>query len=196
MKVILGSQSPARKELLLQSGIALEVHPTYVDESLEETSPQITVETLSLRKLHYLIDHKSEYLSDIILCADTVVSVGNQILGKPVDRNDARSMICTLNNRINRVWSGISLWDPTAKEIISHAEATDVLFAELTPEEIERYIESLEWQGAAGGYRMQGLGISLIKSINGCHYNVAGLPLLQFFAILRERGLLPYIQRC
>ncbi len=196
MKVILGSQSPARKELLIQSGIAIEVYPTYVDETLNESSPQAMVSCLSLRKLEYLIQEKSEYLKDIILCADTVVSQGDRILGKPRNTTHAQEMISSLSGTSHHVWTGISLWDPLAKETLTYTESTEVTFAQLSPEEIRKYIESMEWQGAAGGYRMQGLGISLIKSINGCHYNVAGLPLLEFFAILRERGLLPHIQRC
>ncbi len=246
MNIILGSQSPARKELLIQAGFAPVVVPTYADESTNEKDPTKLVELLSKRKLDHLLQALTNqpttpmlthalHHNAPILTADTVVAIAGDfcttqssdtlaksavsakpdatensnatensdtahpstspvaytILGKPKDRDHAGAMLTHMAGNTHYVHTGLCLWNPLTKTVHATTDRTAVEFFQLSQKEIENYLESNEWQGAAGAYRMQGAGIRLIKSIKGCHYNVAGLPLLQLFGILREQNFLP-----
>ncbi len=199
MRIILGSQSPARKELLIQAGIEPLIIPAHIDEITREVDPQKVVSDLSYQKLLHLLQQTlpkrslpKEFSLDRtpVLTADTVVAMGTNILGKPENLDHAREMLSSLMGKTHLVYTGIALWNPRNREMSQLVESTAVTLFPLTPAEVAQYLDLKEWQGAAGGYRMQGAGISLIKEIKGCHYNVAGLPLLKLFAILREQGLL------
>lgn len=168
--IILASKSPRRKELLSLCGLKFKVVPTEVEETLPEgISPAEAVEYLSKIKAEPLINDK-----DIIIGSDTVVALGNEILGKPKDSADATAMLKKLSGRIHSVYTGVTLLMGN-KEITFH-EKTDVKFYELSEKEISDYVCCGECYDKAGAYGIQGFGGLLIERIDGDYNNVVGLP--------------------
>jgi septum formation protein len=171
--VVLASQSPRRQELIKLIFDDFQVLPAECDETLPEgIGAREAVEYLSKIK-----NEASAYLSpenSLIISADTIVSINNEILGKPVDKDDARRMITLLSGNIHQVYTGVTLSFNEKK--VTFSEKTDVEFYSLTQEEIEDYICTSEPYDKAGSYGIQGKAGLLVKGINGDYYNVVGLP--------------------
>ena len=123
-----------------------------------------------------------------IFGADTIVVIGENILGKPADRDAAGKMLRQLAGRRHEVITAMALHNRQTVKTDRRSVSCDVDFAPLTEAEIEWYLDTGEWQGAAGAYRLQELGGCLIKSINGSPSAVAGLPLHEFYVMLRDNG--------
>ena len=119
-----------------------------------------------------------------ILGADTLVDLVDSVIGKPKTLDEARSMLSSLSGREHRVITGICI--SKGDRCISRTAETKVVFASLSPEEIEWYLETGEWEGVAGAYRIQGRGACLIESIDGSFSNVMGLPIRTVYGILTE----------
>ncbi len=171
--IILASKSPRRKELLSMCGFEFEIKPAEADETLPENiSPKEAVEYLSQIKAEAINDNEN-----IIIGADTVVALGNEIMGKPKDEEDAFLMLSKLSGKIHSVYTGVTIIKKD--ERITFSSETKVEFYPLTEQEIRDYISTKEPMDKAGAYGIQGLGGLLIKSVEGDYNNVVGLPVAE-----------------
>ena len=189
MKLILASSSPRRREILQNLGIPFEVMSSDADESCVLTDPADFVRELAARKgeaVRELLRARGADLQEIlILAADTVVAQGSTILGKPLDRADAKRMLTALSGRDHAVYSGIALL--RGEETVTESVRTAVHVAQLTEEEINRYVATGEPDDKAGGYAMQGLFAPYITGIEGCYFNVVGLPTHALFQLAKDK---------
>ena len=173
--LILASASPRRLELLQQVGIKPdEIIPAEIDETPNKgEKPQQYVERMALEKCAAV-----QRDGAVTLAADTVVACGRRILGKPDNEAEARNFLQLLSGRRHRVYTAICV-NVRCKTVM-----TQVKFKRLSPQDIDNYILSNEWQGKAGGYAIQGLASAFIPSINGSYSNVVGLPLTETIRML------------
>lgn len=179
MKLVLASQSPRRKEILERAGIDFEVRVAGVPERvLPGEPPAAYVQRLAASKASAVAQP-----DEIVLGADTVVVLDQHILEKPHDEADARRMLGMLSGREHSVLTGICLCHPDGR--ISDVAETRVRFATLTDEEIAEYAASGEPQDKAGAYAIQGLASKFIDRIDGCYFNVVGLPVSLVYRHLR-----------
>ena len=168
--LILASKSPRRKELMEYVGEEFVISSAEVDESYDESlSPDKVVEYLSYIKAMPLNNGEN-----IVIGADTVVSVDGNILGKPIDEKDAFDMLKKLSGREHTVYTGVTL--AKGENVNTFSVATKVYFYELSDEEILEYIKSGEPMDKAGAYGIQGKGCIFIEKIDGDYFNVVGLP--------------------
>ena len=173
-KVILASASPRRQELIKLIFDSVEILPADCDETLPDgIGAREAVEYLS--EIKNKASAKLTERENLVISADTVVSVDNEILGKPVNKEDARRMISLLSGKVHQVYTGVTISLNGKAETFS--EKTDVEFFDLTENEIEEYISSKEPYDKAGAYGIQGKAGLLIKGINGDYYNVVGFPI-------------------
>jgi septum formation protein len=178
-RLVLASSSPRRAELLARVGLDFDVRPAAIDEAHRVgESPVAYVERLAVEKAT-AVDRRS---NEIVLAADTTVEVDLRILGKPVDRDDARTMLSSLSGRTHRVHTGIAVVSDVVSERV--VVTTIVTFAELEPSTIEWYLDGGESMDKAGAYAMQGAGAALVAAIDGSATNVIGLPLMETLAMI------------
>jgi septum formation protein len=176
MDLILASQSPRRSELLRLAGFSFLVRACPVEEvraAREEAREYVT------RLAHSKAEAAWEGAREIVLGADTTVVLGDRVLEKPADANDARSMLAALSGREHTVVTGICLRHPGGA-IVDH-ESTRVHFTELTAGEIDAYVASGEPMDKAGAYAIQGLASKFVDRIEGCYFNVMGLPVARVY---------------
>lgn len=184
-KFILASASPRRKELLDQVGVQYEVIPSSVEEHIEDIkgTPAEKAEKLAYLKARDVADTCNDC---VVLGADTIVVIGNEILGKPTDLDDAKHMLIKLSGKEHKVITGVVLIDTSKNiEVLSH-ETTSVKFRELTIKMIDSYLTTQEPMGKAGAYAIQGFGALLVEGIDGCYSNVVGLPLARLSKMVEE----------
>jgi septum formation protein len=190
MKLILASASPRRAEILRNAGIQFEIRKTDVDESrIVGELPGDYVRRLALAKaLSAAAEYRDPIDKTLILGADTVVVVDADILGKPASQDDARSMLRRISGRVHEVHTGLALvrTPGTMQRVVE--EITRVHFASLAAQEIEDYIATGEPFDKAGAYGIQGIGGRYVTRIEGCYFNVMGLPLARLWSLLREIG--------
>ncbi len=173
--LILASASPRRLELLAQLGITpKQVWAPDVDETpLKDEQPQhYTARVAALKAAAGVV----QFPENFILAADTSVACGRRILGKPVDAADAKRMVHLLSGRRHRVYTAISIIAPDGRTA-QRLSMTVVQFKRLDGSEIKNYLASGEWQGVAGGYKIQGLAEGFVMRINGSYSGIVGLPL-------------------
>ena len=177
MKFILASASDRRKELLSRIISDFEVKISDFDEGTVEVSKDIEkyVKTLAEGKAKSVALNCTN--DSIIIGADTIVVIDDNILGKPKDKDDAFRMLKLLSNNVHRVYSGVAVINNQKNIMKSECLYTEVYFSELSDEEIWRYIDTGECLDKAGAYGIQGYGGVFVEKINGCYYNVVGLPL-------------------
>ncbi|MFS0554400.1 Maf family protein [Brevibacillus sp. 179-C9.3 HS] len=173
--LILASSSPRRRELLQTLGLSFTVLTSDVDETTaEHLSAKEVVEELSLRKAKEVASRLTE---GVVLGSDTVVVLDGQILGKPVDEDDAFRMLSMLQGKEHTVYSGVALIDvETGRTEVSHSH-TQVRIRALTEREIKSYIATGEPMDKAGSYAIQGIGATIVEGITGDYFTVVGLPL-------------------
>lgn len=183
-KLVLGSKSPRRQELLKGLGFEFEVRVLDTDESYPA---DIEVEEIPA----YIAQEKGDAFLDtlamdeLVVTADTLVVLGDEILGKPVDRDGAIEMLQKLSGNTHQVITGVCL--TTKEKTVSFSEITEVNFKELTEEEIIYYVDNYKPFDKAGSYGIQEwIGYVGIHSIVGCYYNVMGLPVSYLFEVLNE----------
>jgi septum formation protein len=181
-KLILASASPRRAEILRSVGWPFETLPAQIDESREEgEKADAYVERIALAKADAAV---ARCPGSLVLGADTVVVIDDQILGKPRDEGDANRMLRVLNGRRHQVLTGIALVnDATGQSRVAH-EVTDVRFAEMSDEEINWYVATGEPMDKAGAYAIQGHGALFIKEIRGDYFNVVGLPVRLLYRLI------------
>ena len=187
MKLILASASPRRAEILRDAGIPFTQLSSAVDETPypEETS-QDHVQRLSSAKAELVAARAVG--PAIVIAADTVVTLEGHIFGKPRSSDDARHMLEKLSGRTHSVITGVALIRLPDAERITFVESTLVHFAALSGEEINRYLATNEPHDKAGAYAIQGRAGRFIPRIEGCYFNVVGLPLARLQHALNELG--------
>lgn len=182
-KIVLSSNSPRRKELLGELGIDFEVR---VIEGIDETYPK----ELSVAEVpQYIAREKARvYIvgkDEVLLTADTVVVLGNEIMGKPHDEADAMRMLRQLSGKTHQVITGVCL--TTNDKQVTFADVTDVSFADLTDEEIKYYVDNFRPLDKAGAYGIQEwIGLAGVTGIKGSYFNVVGLPVHRVYAELKK----------
>lgn len=187
MKLILASASPRRAEILRDAGIAFEAFATHVDEARREgESVEELVRRLAEAKARAAMAHVSG--PSIMIGADTEVVVEGQVLGKPADAADARRMLTLLAGRTHEVVTGLALIRLPDGTLRVEYETTRVTFAPLNEQEIEAYVASGEPFDKAGAYAIQGRGGRYVTRVEGCYFNVVGVPLARLYRMLRELG--------
>ncbi|MGE6667264.1 Maf family protein [Paenibacillus xylanexedens] len=177
--IILASTSPRRKELIASLHLAFDVIPSHANEDTPpEWTPEQTVQELALRKaLAVYRGLAGREQEAIIVGSDTVVVLDGEILGKPLDEADAERMLSRLQGRVHRVFTGVACIDAGNGQSLVHYRQTDVTMKELSDATIHAYVQTGEPSDKAGSYAIQGIGASLIDRIEGCYFNVVGLPL-------------------
>ena len=185
--IVLASSSPRRSSLLRQIGITFEIVLPDVDESRYsfEGDPSGTVERLALAKARSAAG-RVDARGRLVLGADTVVLFEDEVIGKPKDAEDACAMLQKLAGRSHRVLTGFALLDPRTNRSVTAHEWTAVSMRELTDAEIHAYVDTGEPLDKAGSYGAHALGAGLITRVEGCFYNVIGLPLARLLMILKN----------
>ncbi len=192
MKLVLASQSPRRRELLEREGLTFDVIPSGCEEIVPEgISPEMLVKELAILKARDVAAQIKDK-DALIIGADTVVALDDQILGKPIDREDAKRMLRSLSNSTHRVFTGICVIRKSDATLFACSECTEIIFRQLTEQEIDEYVESGESDDKAGAYAVQAGGGHFVKSIVGDFDNVVGLPIKKLLEVLRDE--FQYIQ--
>ena len=189
--LILASQSPRRRQLLGQIGLDFSILPADIDEDAVSLAltPKEYVQELSQRKAHFVREEIGGAKA-IILGADTIVVIDGTILNKPTDPENAFAMLKQLSNRMHEVFTGITLVESHTGKIQSEVQRTEVYFRELDDQEIWDYIASGSPMDKAGAYGIQeDYGAVFVSKINGCYYNVVGLPLEKLYGMLSSTSL-------
>jgi len=185
MKLILASSSPRRAEILRAAGISFTVLSSAVDETpYPNETPQQMVQRLADAKAELVAARSIG--SAIVIAADTVVVIDKQLLGKPRSTEEARRMLEALSGRTHSVITGVTLIKLPEMERRQFVETTLVHFGHLGPEDISRYLATGEPFDKAGAYAIQGHAGRYIPRIEGCYFNVVGLPIARVVAALRE----------
>ncbi len=191
-RIILGSASPRRKELLSQIGVEFEVMVSEKEERYESTAPDEIVKELALMKAgNVLSEAKGEDL--VVIGADTVVVLDGRILGKPRDGEEAKAMLRDLRGREHQVFTGVAVIfreEGEEARTENYSVRTRVFVHAMTEEEIEAYVETGEPLDKAGAYGIQGRFAAYIDRIEGDYYNVVGLPVSRLYQTLKEAGAL------
>ncbi|MEM6680355.1 MAG: Maf family protein [Pseudomonadota bacterium] len=184
-RLVLGSASPRRRDLLAQIGVLPDaITPADIDETpLKGELPRRYAERIAREKALALSTSGPDTL---VLTADTVVSAGRRILGKPVDEREAAGFLRLLGGRRHRVTTAVCLAGPGFRR--ERLVETRVKMKRLSEEEIAAYLASGEWQGKAGGYAIQGIGAVFVPEIIGSYTSVVGLPLTETANLLRGAG--------
>lgn len=186
--LVLASASPRRHALLRQLGLSFEVVPSDVEESVAMAArePADLVKRLALAKAR---DVAARFDRALVIGADTVVVLGADILGKPLDPDEAKAMLRRLAGQCHQVYTGVAVVEqPGGRSAVAH-DVTSVWMQPMSEGLIEHYVNSGEPLDKAGAYAVQGRGAVLVQRIFGCYYNVVGLPLHRLAAMLEEFGL-------
>lgn len=188
--IILASSSPRRQEIFKKLNIPFQVKLSPDEEKIpEDLEKQNVPEYLAINKVKsvekaYFADREIPW----IFGADTMVYLDGELLGKPADSDEAVNYLKRIQGRTHQVITGMALFNGKLMYVTSRSVTTEVTFAPMTDKEIEWYVDSGEWHGAAGGYRIQGLASCFIKNINGTESNVVGLPIFDLYDMLKEQG--------
>jgi septum formation protein len=189
-RLILASRSPRRSELLRQVGLEFEVVPSGVKEDLVEgESPQERVIRLAQAKAR---DVASKYPERWVIAADTIVYVSGSILGKPTNQREALEMLRCLSGQEHWVLTGFAVCHLAKGKADKEAVQTAVKMKDLTPAEMEWYVQTGEPLDKAGGYAIQGIGSFMVESIRGSYTNVVGLPLCELIQMLKSLGAITF----
>lgn len=190
MRLILASASPRRAEILRDAGFAFEVKPAHVDETRfprESASDYVSrLASAKARLVAQSLAGKKE--KAFVIGADTVVVAGRRIIGKPAHAEDARRILRVLSGKTHEVLTGVSVVSvPSGKEV-RHVETTRVQFQHISSNDIRDYLATREPFDKAGAYGIQGIGGRFVPRIEGCYFNVMGLPLSRVWTMLRASG--------
>ncbi len=196
-RIILGSASPRRRELLSQIGVEFEVRVSDKEEIYKSSIPEEIVKELSLMKAENVASDLLENIADgsikdtVVIGADTIVVLDDEILGKPLDEKDAVHMLTRLQGREHWVYTGVAVLDfgpEGEKTVINYPVGTKVYVNAMTEDEIRVYVATKDPLDKAGAYGIQGRFAAYIDRIDGDYYNVVGLPVSRVYRTLRECG--------
>ena len=183
-KVILASGSPRRKSLFELMGFEFEVITSDVDEKEEEyIYPEVKVLELSYKKAAKVAENVKE---GIVVGADTIVVLDDNVLEKPEDNQQAKKMLRTLSGRTHTVYTGFSILQKPEGRCVSEYSKTEVSFRDLKDDEIDAYIATKSPFDKAGGYGIQDFGALFVNKVDGCFYNVMGFPVTKFYSTMRQ----------
>ena len=186
-KIVLASKSERRKELLGQIGIRPVIDESKIDENKYKfSSPVKLVETLSKVKAKAV---SQKYKDAIIIGADTIVVLGNEIIGKPTSLKDAVKILKKLSGKPHLVITGFTVLDTKTKKSVTKAVKTRVIFKKLSEEEIKAYVYSSKVLDKAGAYAIQDKAGMFITGISGDYFNIVGLPIFKLSESLKEFGI-------
>lgn len=194
-RITLASRSPRRRDLLAQIGVETVVAPVDADEESVDpagiaaagTPPEEIAHVVSMERALLKARHaRAVPPTTVILASDTVVARDGVVYDKPADREDARRMLNALNGGTHTVCSAVVLRDVDAGTTMQEFADTLVTFGSLSEEEIEWYLNTEEWRGVAGGYRIQGAGAAFIHRIDGSYSAVMGLPIHTVYSMIRR----------
>jgi septum formation protein len=190
MKIILASSSPRRAEILRDAGIPFAICSAAIDETPipNEPAPAMVARLAEAKALATAALLPPADRDCIVIGADTTVELNGEILGKPDDDAHSREMLLKLSGQTHRVLTGIFLLRLPKNIARSAVEISSVTFASLSENEIASYASSHEPLGKAGGYAIQGIAGRFIPKIEGCYFNVVGLPLARVYTLLQELG--------
>ncbi|MGP1575978.1 MAG: Maf family protein [Treponema sp.] len=187
--VILASKSPQRQDILKNLNIPFIIIPSGIDETLlSEFSPEKNVEHLAIKKTEAVLRSPLKIKTPWIIGADTLIFIDGQPMGKPSSADEARCMLTQYSDRTHHVITALCCYDDHSKDISTRINTSSVSFKKLSPKEIDWYINLGEWQGAAGGYRIQGTAACFISHIEGSYSSIVGLPIYELYDILTEHG--------
>jgi nucleoside triphosphate pyrophosphatase len=188
-RFILASASPRRRELLASIGLDFEVVPSHIPEVRDEgEAPEEYVARLSREKAAAIArQHPDRW----IIAADTTVLLGEELLEKPVDADDAKRMLATIAGRTHIVYTGVTVMNASIEHHDTRVAESEVRMLPLDAGEIAWYVTTGEPMDKAGAYAVQGIGAMFIDSIHGSYTNVVGLPLALLFQMLRRAGIDP-----
>jgi len=197
-QLVLASSSPRRQELVASLDLSLPVRilSTDADESIEPSwSPAEVVEKLAQRKAAAAAAQLAAEGSDkpsLVIGADTIVVLDGEVLGKPVDQQDAVAALTRLQGRSHDVYTGVACIDAQDGTTVVRHRRTQVWMKPLSQERVERYVATGEPMDKAGSYGIQGLGSTIVERIDGCYFNVVGLPLSLLADMLEPFGVNVY----
>jgi septum formation protein len=182
-----------RQEYFRLLGIPFSIMPAQIDETMRSDgaaapSPRFWAEELAVRKVNKIVEILSSHLPGWIFGADTLIAVDGEIYGKPADREGALAMLRKLQGRSHEVITAMALYNGKKKAVDCRSTVSEVSFAPLTQDDLDWYLDTGEWQGVAGAYKVQGLASCFISNINGSYSGIVGLPLREFYVMLRENG--------
>lgn len=186
-QLILASASPRRAELLRQLGLTFTVMVSGIAEEkiAEPVSAERLVGQLALQKGHSVA---ARVAKGIVIAADTIVELNGQLLGKPATKQQAKEMLKALSGNVHYVFTGLAVIKMPQKLILTDVVKTAVYMRRLTEQEIDWYIDSGEPFDKAGGYGIQGKAAVFIEKLEGCYFNVVGLPLAALWKLLVKAG--------
>ncbi|MBI4871293.1 MAG: septum formation protein Maf [Candidatus Riflebacteria bacterium] len=191
--LVLASASPRRRDILRDLGIRFEVDVPMVDELASGLPPVFLARENARRKALSVLARRTQSeltapVKLLVLAVDTIVVRNGIVLSKPANVEDARRMLVALSGRTHRVISGLCLIDHRGRQVRTSCR-TDVEFASMTPDEIECYLASGEHADKAGAYGIQGLASLFVRRVQGCYFNVVGLPVRTFYEALGRLGV-------
>ena len=190
--IILASGSRQRQEYFRLMGLPFESLPSHREEKLNLLlEPRAAVEELAIEKVKSVRELYADREMPWIAGADTIILLDGKIYGKSESRQSARQMLSCFQGRTHEVITAAALFNGRKNTVDCRSHVSAVSFAKMEEEEIEWYLDSGEWEGAAGAYRIQGLASCFIRDIQGSFSSIAGLPLHEFYAMLRSNGY-PY----
>ncbi|HEX9128610.1 MAG TPA: Maf family protein [Gemmatimonadaceae bacterium] len=184
-RVVLASASPRRRDLLDLIGIAHDVRPANIDETMRpREAPRRYAERLAREKASAIATRDPDLIT---IGADTVVVINRKVLGKPADANDAARMLRTLSGREHTVITAVAV--SRGRKLRSAIEEVRVKFRRLRDDEIDAYIAMGEPMDKAGAYGIQGYGATIVERIEGDYFAVMGLPLVRLVGLMRDVGV-------
>ncbi len=187
-KLILASQSPRRKELLRDAGFIFEVVLSSAKEIIDPSlSPRNNALKLAKQKALTVAAH----VHGVIVAADTIVVLGNEIIGKPQDEDDAIHILTKLSKKVHEVITAFTIYDTKLQKGVSKAVSTHVKFKNISDKQIKDYVKQFKPFDKAGAYAIQESEETFIEKIEGSFTNVMGLPLEEVIEILAEYGIHP-----
>ena len=188
-KLLLASNSPRRRELLLEAKFEFEIFAPEVDERFDV---DLTLRELTaFNAIRKAMTASRLRPKNVVLAADTLVSIDDNVLGKPKDKNEAVAMLERLSGRVHDVCTSVFICELASAKSASFHEVSRVRFRRLSRNKIDNYIERVNPLDKAGAYAAQGFGSKIIEKINGSYTNVVGLPMEETIAALREFGIKP-----
>lgn len=180
--IVLASSSPRRVELLKATGLQFKIQPSTIDESqISSAHPRERAIKAAQLKASAVAKNLA---TGVVIGADTVVCLGEQIFGKPVDRQSAERMLRSLSGRNHCVITGLAILDIQRSQTLQDAVETRVQMRQISDEELQWYLDSGEPFDKAGAYGIQGLARQFVERIEGCYFNVVGLPLPRLLEML------------
>ena len=186
-KIILASQSPRRRDLLKQIGLEFEIDPSNYEEDMTlDMEPRKLAEDLSLGKTK---DVAQRHKDSIIISADTIIAVDNEVFGKPKTPEKAKYMLQKLSGRAHSVITGFTIINTEINKQISKSVETKVYFKNISEEEMDAYIATGEPLDKGGGYAIQGMAALFVEKIEGDYFNIVGLPIIAIVDELKNFGI-------